>query len=177
MTSDPSPVVRRTAAPLSAMMEEHMSESLDLVGPAERVIALRGVPLFSSLEPADLHRIAGSASERAYPEGTCLFSEGEAGTDMCVVLDGSLEVTRQTDAGLETFNSYGPGDHVGELAVLRHAPRTADVTAATDVRVLVIEGSTVDSILVERPEVARTMLATLADRLAVLSQQALPSGS
>lgn len=174
LSSDPSLMVRRAAAPLLAMMEENMSGSLDLLGPAERVVALRRVPLFSSLEPADLNRIAEAAEEQTYPKGTRLFSEGESGSDMCVVLEGSLDVTRETDEGTERFNTYGPGDHVGELAVLRHASRTADVTATSDVRVLIIDGDTVGSLLVERPEVARSMLASLAERLAVLSATASP---
>ena len=143
-----------------------MAESLDLLGPVERVIALRNVPLFSSLRPADLNRIADAATERTYAAGTRLFSAGETGSEMCVILEGSVDVTRTSASRIELLNQYGPGDHVGELAVLRRSSRAADVTATSDLRVLAIDHGVVDSLLVERPEVARAMLASLADRLA-----------
>lgn len=166
LARDPSPVVRDTSGALLAIMEAHMAESLDLLGPVERVIALRNVPLFSSLRPADLNRIADAATERTYAAGTRLFSAGETGSEMCVILEGSVDVTRTSASRIELLNQYGPGDHVGELAVLRRSSRAADVTATSDLRVLAIDHGVVDSLLVERPEVARAMLASLADRLA-----------
>jgi hypothetical protein len=166
LARDPSPVVRDTAGALLAIMEAHMAESLDLLGPVERVIALRNVPLFSSLRPEDLNRLADAATEHTYAAGTRLFSAGDTGSEMCVILEGTVDVTLTSGSRVELLNQYGPGDHVGELAVLRRAPRAADVTATSDLRVLAIDDGIVDSLLVERPEVARAMLASLADRLA-----------
>ena len=66
----------------------------------------------------------------------------------------------------EEIRTYGEGDHIGELAVLRVAPRAATVVAdAGGVRGLRISGAAVEALLRERPDAAMAMLATLAERI------------
>jgi CRP-like cAMP-binding protein len=83
------------------------------------------------------------------------------------VLDGVVHVTRRQADGSQRFvRDYGPGDHIGELAVLREGPRAATVTAGDQrVRTLVIGGEGLQSILRERPAAAMAMLAALAERI------------
>lgn len=133
----------------------------------ETMLQLRRVPLFERLEPEDLLRVAMIASERSFEAGATLIREGEVGDEMFVVLDGVVHVTRRQADGRERHvRDYGPGDHIGELAVLREAPRAGTVTAGDDVvRTLVIGGESLQSILRERPAAAMAMLATLAERV------------
>ena len=71
-----------------------------------------------------------------------------------------------TDGTERTLRTYGEGDHIGELAVLRSQPRVATVVAdGGSVRTLVIGGEGLTVILRERPDAAMAMLATLAERL------------
>jgi CRP-like cAMP-binding protein len=64
------------------------------------------------------------------------------------------------------IRTYREGDHIGELAVLRDAPRMATVIAdGGGVQTLVIGGEGLTAILRERPDAAMAMLATLADRI------------
>lgn len=166
---DTSAIVRATARLLADESSAHMSEVFDVVGPVERVLALRRVPIFSSLPPEDLHRIATAAVERSYGAGSVVFTAGEPGTEMAVILEGTLISTIRKDGGVEIFAEYGQGEQVGELSLLREGPRASDVVASTDARVLSISKDVVEALLAERPDVARAILASIADRLAAVT--------
>jgi len=72
----------------------------------------------------------------------------------------------EPDGSERMIRTYEQGDHIGELAVLREAPRAATVVAQEGgVRGLVIEGESLRAILRERPDAAMAMLATLAERI------------
>jgi CRP-like cAMP-binding protein len=121
------------------------------------------VPLFGQLAPEDLQRIALSATEHLYPAGEALMREGDPSDELIVIVEGTVRVQR---ADGELIRSFGPGDHIGELAVLRERPRAATVVADPPaVRGLVISGAGLKAILRERPEAAMAMLATLAERI------------
>jgi hypothetical protein len=132
----------------------------------ERMLVLRRVPLFGRLTPDDLQRIAGAASERLYPAGAIVVNEGDAGDELVVIVEGGVRVVRGEGPAARLIRTYGPGDHIGELAVLRDRPRAATVIAGDEgMRGLVIGGEGLRAILEERPEAAMAMLGTLAERI------------
>lgn len=135
----------------------------------DTMLLLRRVPLFQELEPEDLQRIASTCLERVYPAETELVHEGDIGNELMVILEGTVRVVRpEPDGGERFIRRYEAGDHIGELAVLREAPRAATVIAdGVDVRALVINGESLKAILRERPDAAMAMLATLAERISV----------
>jgi RimJ/RimL family protein N-acetyltransferase len=69
--------------------------------------------------------------------GEVLASEGEPGDTFGLVLDGRVSVTRKSPAGDRNLDEVGPGSILGELAVLRHQPRTATLTAIGPVKLAV----------------------------------------
>lgn len=145
-----------------------MPETSHILDDLETMMALRRVPIFEGLDPEDLQRIAATAVEHLYPPGEALVREGDVGHELVVIVDGSVRVVHQEPDGTEhLIRRYQPGDHIGELAVLREAPRAATVIAEGDegVRGLVISGDALKAILRERPDAAMAMLATLAERL------------
>ena len=135
--------------------------------------------------PEDLHRVALAARERDFAAGDILIAEGEPGDALFVLLSGRSGVLTATPGGGERLvRTYGEGDHIGELALLRQQPRSASVVADTQVRALIVDGAGLAAILRERPEAAMAMLATLAERIsdavamaAVTITAALPSGT
>jgi CRP-like cAMP-binding protein len=144
-----------------------MPETTRTVGNLDRMLFLRRVPLFVGLDPEDLQRIAATAGERFYPGGTAVVREGDLGDELVIVIDGAVRVIHERPDGSEQLlTRYGPGDHIGELALLRARPRAATVMAEEPgVRGLVIGGEGLMALLRERPEAALAMLATLAERL------------
>ena len=146
-----------------------MAQTARTLTEIDTMLLLRRVPLFQELEPEDLQRIASTCLERVYPAETELVREGDIGNELMVILEGTVRVVRlEPDGGERFIRRYEAGDHIGELAVLREAPRAATVIAdGVDVRALVINGESLKAILRERPDAAMAMLATLAERISV----------
>ncbi len=145
-----------------------MPETVQTLGTLERVLFLRQVPIFANLGPDDLSRIAEIAGERLVHAGDTICRQNEIGDEMFVIVEGQVKIVKTTNGTTHPVRTMGAGDHVGELAALRDLPRSADVIAdAPSVRILVIGGAALKSILRDRPEVALAMLASLAERLSV----------
>jgi CRP-like cAMP-binding protein len=77
-------------------------------------------------------------------------------------LDGEAEVTK----GGQRINTMKKGDFFGEVALVTKMPRTASVTATSDVRVLVITERDFDNLLRKSPEIGRNVAEALAERVA-----------
>ena len=162
---DPSPLVRVALSRWEPPAMQKL-ETLDVI---ERVLALQRVPMFSAIDPEDLEKIALVTSERHYEAEESIFNEGDEGDEMLVIIRGEVVISRQVGGETQIIRSYGPGNHVGELALLRRRPRVSDVTAGPDgVQTLGLRGPELQAILEERPEVAMAMLGTLAERLATM---------
>jgi CRP/FNR family cyclic AMP-dependent transcriptional regulator len=92
------------------------------------VDTLKKVPLFADLDDKELQQIASSMRERRYSAGDTMTSEGSGGAGFFVVEEGQADV----NVGGETKGSIGPGDYFGEIALINESPRTATLTAKTD---------------------------------------------
>jgi HEAT repeat protein/ATP/ADP translocase len=162
---DADPIVRANVGTMAGDAQPATSPAPLTMGELDRMLVLRTVPLFGDLDPEDLQRIAASALERRYLAGEELVREGELGDELIVIVEGHVRVVRVEAGGERLLRTYGPGNHIGELAVLRDRPRAATVIADDEVLGLVIGGEALRAILHERPEVAMAMLATLAERI------------
>jgi CRP/FNR family cyclic AMP-dependent transcriptional regulator len=116
------------------------------------------IPLFRSCNKKELSIIAKSVDELTVAAGRVLTSEGAAAREAFVIVDGEASVTID---GSE-IAKLGPGDHFGELALLDGGPRTATVTAITDLTVVVVDQRSFFALLDEVPGLSRKILATLA---------------
>jgi putative peptide zinc metalloprotease protein len=95
---------------------------------AEERAALAALPFFEGLEPLELDRILPLMRTIRVPAGETVFREGDPGDRYYVVREGEAEVT----AGGRTITRIGPGGGFGDLALLFGRPRSATVTAVTD---------------------------------------------
>jgi CRP/FNR family cyclic AMP-dependent transcriptional regulator len=127
----------------------------------DRVLFLRGVPLFAELDPGDLKHVAESATEAAFPDGETIAEQGEAGDEMHIVVSGDIRVV----AGGHEIARRRPGDYVGEMAILSEAPRMAALVAAGEVRTLSIDRRRFQRIVEDRPQVSLAVMRVLCDRL------------
>ena len=110
-----------------------MPETSRTLGDLETMLMLRRVPMFQDLDPEDLQRIAMTAVEHLYPADEPIVREGDVGDELVVIVEGSVRVVRLEPDGTERLiRGYEAGDHIGELAVLREAPRAATVIAKGD---------------------------------------------
>ncbi|WP_394843315.1 Stp1/IreP family PP2C-type Ser/Thr phosphatase [Pendulispora brunnea] len=86
---------------------------------------LARMPLFAKLTERELLRVMQAVEVRAFHEGDVVIQEGDRGDELFIVLEGKVLVSR----GGATLTELGPGEHVGEMALIRSVPRSATVTA------------------------------------------------
>jgi CRP-like cAMP-binding protein len=125
------------------------------------VEALKAVPLFAGFGPKELERLAREFKERTFSEGSTVTREGSTGVGFFVIDEGSAEVS----VGGERKGALGKGDHFGEIALIDDLPRSATITAATDLRCYGLTPWEFRPFVEEHPQVAWTLLQTLARRL------------
>jgi CRP/FNR family cyclic AMP-dependent transcriptional regulator len=89
---------------------------------------LKRVPLFAGLDDKELQQIASSMRERRFKAGDTVTQEGAGGVGFFVVQEGEADVK----VGGEAKGSVGPGEYFGEIALINESPRTATLTARTD---------------------------------------------
>jgi predicted RND superfamily exporter protein len=127
------------------------------------------IPLFQGLKKTQARIAALMASIRRFPAGHRLFSAGEEGDDMYVVIDGKLAASVVRDGGRVPFPNMERGAVVGEVALF-HGKRTADVEALTDVRLLRLTDWDLERIRRRYPrtgaQLYRNLSRILADRVA-----------
>jgi hypothetical protein len=105
--------------------------------PTAEILTLSSVAIFQPLRPVALECIALNSTSRSVSSGDALVHEGDAGSEFFVIVDGRAVVTAgEAD---QVVNRLGPADYFGEIALLHDRPRTATVTAATDMDLLVVE--------------------------------------
>lgn len=97
---------------------------------SEATKLLQNVPLFSGLDPRELETIARTVHDRTFQAGNAVASEGEGGVGFFVIREGQAKV----EVGGSEVRTLGPGDHFGEIALITEGPRTATVTAATELK-------------------------------------------
>ncbi len=122
---------------------------------------LRNVPLFRTFGQRDLQKIARASDEVALPAGATIVDQGKTGTEAFVLLEGTATVRRSG----RKVATLGPGAVIGELALLDRGPRTATVTADSDVRLLIIDARHFGAVLEEVPGLAQRLLGVLATRV------------
>jgi len=150
---------------LSQFGEEKQMDTLKTVSILERIMLLREIPIFADLSPEDLKYVAEIAHEEWYPQNTDIFRQGEDGSMMFVIVDGRLQVVRNMDGKDQILAERGPGDFLGEMAIIESAPRSATLHTQSEVRVLAIDDETFKGILRERPNVSFAVLRSLSRRL------------
>lgn len=124
---------------------------------------LRNVGLFSTLDEKDLQSLANEFSERRFAAGDKVALEGEGGLMFFVVESGELSV----DVHGQEVSNIGAGGSFGEIALIDRRPRTATVTATTDVKAYGLPVFVFRPFVEARPQVAWKLLEAMADRLAV----------
>jgi CRP-like cAMP-binding protein len=134
---------------------------------------LQASRLFSSFKRETLIEVVASTELRTYEEGDIIVTEGEEGSSLFLIVSGSVKVfTRTTDGSNLGLAELGPGDFFGEVSLLKGRPRTATITAGTQVSAIELARSEVDRIAEEHPEV-REVLEDFCTRRATETVEAV----
>ena len=130
----------------------------------EKIELLERVPLFAGMSPEELAQLGGIVREVEVKPGDVLTHEGRHEGYFFVVVDGSVGIER----GGQTINTLGPGDFLGEIALLDGGPRTA--TAPT--RLLSLEHQAFDDLMDSSPSIRTAVMDAVGQRLRAMDDEA-----
>jgi CRP-like cAMP-binding protein len=125
------------------------------------VAALGRVPLFAGLSEHDLATLATVTSRRALGVGMVLTTEGEVGEEFYVIERGAVTVS----AHEQLLRTLGPGDFLGEIAILFNGIRTATAVATQAGSLLVLPKPDFLELLAANTSIEDKILTTASERL------------
>ena len=128
----------------------------------DKTEVLRRIPLFEALSKKELGFLAQQTTQASFAEGTDLVTQGDLGREAMVLMEGSAIVRRDE----QEIAQLGPGDVLGEMSLINHAPRNATVTATSAVTVLLMDAREFSSVVASNQGLAAKVLKTVAARLA-----------
>jgi CRP/FNR family cyclic AMP-dependent transcriptional regulator len=146
----------------------------------KELIALKRVPLFSTLTLEQLSSIDHLMVTRHYAKGESIFVKGDVGTELFVVLEGEIRIHLDHEGREVTLARLGPSSVVGEMAVFDDQPRSAGAQASDTTTVRVLRRDRLQALVHEHPEVLLEFVKNLSQRIRVMNEQlesASPAGA
>lgn len=125
---------------------------------------LQKVPLFADLDDEDLRHVSQLVEEVRLASGDLLFAEGSPGDRAYVVMEGEIEILKESQGREVLLAVRGEGEVIGEMSLLWEAPRMASVRARTETRLLALSHEALDDLLCTSISAARSMLYTVTAR-------------
>jgi MFS family permease len=142
----------------------------------DRLELLRRTPIFAPLPSGSLESVARCLIPVEFPRGDVIIREGDEGDRFYLVSEGRVEVSAKG----APVNTVGPGDPLGEIALLRDIPRTATCTAVTAVKLFALTREDFLAAVASHSGSQQAAEATVASRLAGLQSSvgrvAIPLG-
>jgi len=127
---------------------------------------LRNIPLFANLSDSELAQISAEASLKQYPRNKVILSEGEKSDSLYAIVAGKVKVLISDEDGKEIILAIlGPGEFFGEMSLIDNQPRSATVISMESSSFNVISHGDFMRCLTGNPQIARTILQTMAKRL------------
>ena len=158
--------VKEAAAAVSTGLDERMKE----------LIALKRVPLFSTLTLEQLGSIDRLMVTRTYVKDEPIFTKGDVGSEMFVVLEGEIRIHLDHEGREVTLARIGPSMVLGEMAVFDEQPRSASAQASVDTTVRVLRRDKLRAVVHEHPEVLLEFVKNLSQRIRVMDEQLVSQG-
>lgn len=122
------------------------------------------IPFFAMLDGRQLEVVAKRMNYYEIPEGTTLFKEGDPGDSVCFVVDGALDIFKETSVPGQQVHiaTVTKNKSIGEMAVIDEYTRSATVTACKDTSIVSLTKRGFDAILDENPKVGAAILKKIA---------------
>jgi CRP-like cAMP-binding protein len=119
----------------------------------------------SQLDPEDREAIESRAGPRRFRAGSTLMHEGQVGTEVMILVSGRVKITYMTSEGRETVLDFrGPGELLGEMAVVDGNPRSSSVEAMEPVEALALAAADFKGLVATRPRLANQLLQNMVRR-------------
>ena len=143
-----------------------------MISKSDALEVLAKSPLFAALDAAARQAVAQEMREASYSAGQAIFSRGDPGTEMHVVVSGRVRLSVLTADGRElSFAHAEPPSIFGEIAVFDGRTRSADATAVSKVQTLTLSKAAFGRLLGQQPQVAEAAIRFLSARLRDADEQ------
>ncbi len=134
-------------------------------------VTLKQIPILSGLTDSELLKVEAAASTKTFPKGAVIINEGDSGSSMFLLLQGRVKVFVSDGHGKEfVLAVLGPGECVGELALLDDEPRTASVETEEVAIFMVIQKEDFLKLLKDSPQIQFKLLLNLVGRARQLTE-------
>jgi CRP-like cAMP-binding protein len=130
------------------------------------VEALQKAPLFREFTETGLKIFAAIAVEKVIPAGSPVFVENMVGESLFIVKSGSVRITQKTADGERELATAGPGDHLGELALLGKGVRLVSALATTACEVIEITQRDFVRLQPQKPQACLKLAVAIAQDVA-----------
>lgn len=137
----------------------------------EAISMLRGIPLFSKLDPAKLKLLAFSSTYLTFEAGEELFREGDPADGAYIIEEGEVDVLTGPDDRRVKVGTLGKSDLFGEMALIMNETRSATIRAAHHLKVLKIDADVFLRLVTEDPEAALTVMRSLSEKISRLTER------
>lgn len=135
---------------------------------------LQQVPLFAHTSERFLRGLARSCTERSFDAGTYVVEQGDEGVGLFVITSGRVRVEKRGGGDRRMIIAeHGPGEVVGEMAVIDGAPRSASVLAVENTSTLALASWSFNSFMESHPELAFEILPVVVKRFRETNERLL----
>jgi len=139
---------------------------------SSKLAVLRKHPIFSDLDPEAFDQLCRYAKYSTLKRGATIYSKGEPGNSLVAVISGTVKISVSSSDGRSAIlNLIGPGEIVGEVAVLDGQARTADCTANTNCEIFIIDRREFLPFVRSQPALAMKFIELLCTRVRWTSDQ------
>jgi len=126
---------------------------------------LREIPLFESMEDADLVLLGKKLTPKSFGDGDVIFAQGDEGDAMYLIQEGAVDIVAGTKNQRVTLASLFNGQYFGELSLLDGAPRSATALATRPTHALALERDDFVDFVKGRPEAALSIMHEIGERM------------
>lgn len=133
---------------------------------------LKNIPVFSSLNDAELSELAMVAVKKTFLKNTVLLNEGDETDSLYIIFSGKVKAIINDEHGKEVILSiFGPGEYFGEIAFIDGERRSATIITREPTEVLIISSGVFRDILSSNPNLAFNLLVGVVKRLREATKQ------
>lgn len=128
--------------------------------------------MFSDFAHADIRTLASHARAYQVDKGATIFREGQKGTFMCLIVEGRVDIFKETDTReRKLVTTVRPGKTMGEMAMLDELPHSATTIATEDTKLVLITRHNFDIMTEKHPELGIKVLRKIAKLLSLRLRQ------
>ena len=127
---------------------------------------LKKVKFFDTLVEDELKEIASLSKPEEYREGETIFSEGDEGEKLFVILSGAVRISKNIPGmGEEALSILRDGDYFGEMSLIDNAPRSADARTHEDSSVMTLSKKDLETLMDEKKDIGYKILSKFVETL------------